>query len=444
MCRSVRIGPYPCRHEQTTHVTPVVVFEQVGKRYTLHHDRPRSFREIFVRRKLTNLAGSAGSDVLWALRDVSFEIGRGETVGLIGANGAGKSTALKLISRVIVPNQGRIRVNGRVAALLELGTGFHPELSGRDNIYLSGALAGMGRQAIARQYDSIVAFSDLENFIDMPVKHYSSGMFARLAFAVSVHLDPELLLVDEVLAVGDQAFQRRCLDRIAEFQRAGVTVCFVSHAADAVRDLCTRAIWFDHGCVIADGPAESVLRRYQDEALKREEQRLASGAGPDPSLRWGNRRIEITSVRLLDSQGQERHIYETGEPLVVQMGYLAREPVESPVFGVAIHRLDGIHVTGPNTAFSGLHLPAVVGAGTVKYRVPYIPLLDGQYGITAAVHNEADTEMFDYHDRAYPFRVVNLPGGFGERYGLMTLRGEWQVLAAPEPAAPLASAARRG
>jgi homopolymeric O-antigen transport system ATP-binding protein len=422
-------------------VAPIISFERVGKRYKLNNDRPRSLRDIFVRPRSAGRIAPANSAVLWALRDVSFEIERGETVGLIGANGAGKSTALKLISRVIVPNEGRVGVTGRVAALLELGSGFHPELSGRDNIYLSGALVGMGRAEMSRKYDSIVEFANLEKFIDMPVKHYSSGMFARLAFAVSIHLEPEVLLVDEVLAVGDYAFQRRCLDRIAEFQRAGVTVCFVSHAADAVRDLCTRAIWFADGCVVADGPAENVLRRYQDEALTREEQRLAKGAELDASQRWGSRRIEFTSVRLLDAQDHERHIYETGEPMVVQMSYLARERVASAVFGVAIHRLDGFHVTGPNTAFAGLHLPDIVGAGTIRYRIPYMPLLEGQYGVTAAAHNEADTEMFDYHDRAYPFRVVNPPGGFGERYGLMTLRGEWQLPGAPEPLAPLAHAA---
>jgi len=223
---------------------PIVVFDQVDKRYQLRRDRPRSFRELFVRRaalgaasKLAGAAPAAEDDVLWALKAVSFEIQPGETVGLIGANGAGKSTALKLMSRVIVPNAGRVQVNGRVAALLELGTGFHPELSGRDNIFLSGALAGMGQAEMVRKFPAIVDFSQLENFIDMPVKHYSSGMFARLAFAVSIHLEPELLLVDEVLAVGDQAFQRRCLDRISELQRAGVTVCFVSHAPDIVVEL---------------------------------------------------------------------------------------------------------------------------------------------------------------------------------------------------------------
>jgi lipopolysaccharide transport system ATP-binding protein len=191
-------------------------------------------------------------------------------VALIGPNGAGKSTALKLISRVIAPTAGHVRVAGRVAALLELGTGFHPDLSGRDNVFLSGALIGMDRDAMRRKFDSIVAFSELADFIDVPVKHYSSGMFARLAFAVSIHLDPEVLLVDEVLAVGDQAFQLKCLDRIGQLQAAGVTICLVSHSLDTVRSVCRRALWFDHGRVRADGPVDSVVLQYQAYAAEQD------------------------------------------------------------------------------------------------------------------------------------------------------------------------------
>src|SRR5258708_31295619 len=308
-------------------MTPIVIFEQVGKRYKLRQDRPRSFRELFVRR--SSLAGQAAltdADILWALRQVSFEIEPGETVGLIGSNGAGKSTALKLISRVIVPSEGQIHVNGRVAALLELGTGFHPDLSGRDNIFLGGALAGMGRAEMARKFDSIVEFAQLESFIDMPVKHYSSGMFARLAFAVSIHLEPELLLVDEVLAVGDQAFQRRCLDRISELQRAGVAVCFVSHAPDIVRELCTRAIWFDHGQVAADGPADSIVRRYLDHSFGPLGRAVAQPADLAVDQRWGNPRVEIKRVPLLDEQGAPQPVFETSQPFPLDLCYLPREP----------------------------------------------------------------------------------------------------------------------
>jgi lipopolysaccharide transport system ATP-binding protein len=425
-------------------VTALVSFEKVGKRFTLHHDRPRSFRDFFVRPSLLGQSPKPAketksrSEVLWALRDVSFSINRGETVGLVGPNGAGKSTALKLISRVIVANEGRVAVNGRVAALLELGTGFHPELSGRDNIYLSGALIGMGRPEMSRKFDSIVDFSEMENFIDVPVKHYSSGMFARLAFAVSIHLDPEMLLVDEVLAVGDAAFQRKCLDRIAEMQRTGITICLVSHATDAVRDLCERAIWFDHGHIVADGATEGVVRRYLDHSMGVTSLEQTSPAELTSAQRWGNGRVVIEAVRLLNEHGAPETVFETGQELAIELDYFAPEPVDNAVFGTAVQRHDGLHISGPNTGFSGYDLPVLHGRGTVVYRVPYLPLLEGHYDVSVSAHNQTDTEMFDYHDRGYSFRVMNRSVESRERYGLVTFHGNWQHFAAGQTA--LASA----
>ena len=255
-------------------------------------------------------------------------------------------------------------------------------------------------------------------------------MVARLAFAVSIHLEPEVLLVDEVLAVGDQAFQRKCLDRIAELQRVGVTVCFVSHAPDTVRDLCTRALWFDHGRIAADGPAESIVRRYLDHSFG-----PAGRAGVQPAelgadQRWGNRRVVIERVRLLDEQGMLQPVFETGQPLRLELDYWAPEPVSDVVFGMALQRHDGVHISGPNTHFAGLELPPLHGRGTVTYTVPVLPLLDGRYDVSVSAHNRKDTEMFDYHDRAYSFRVTNRESGAHERYGLIALRGEWQLVPA--------------
>lgn len=362
----------------------------------------------------------------WALRDVSLAVQPGETVGLIGSNGAGKSTLLKLVSGVSAPTSGRVRVRGRIGALLELGAGFHPELSGRDNIYLNAALLGMGRVETRRKFDSIVAFSELENFIEMPVKHYSSGMFARLAFSVNIHVEPDLLLVDEVLAVGDQAFQRKCLERIDALRLQGVTVMFVSHALDTVRALCARAVWLERGRLLADGPTETVTRQYLDRASGVGAGPLAEASG-QPESRWGSRRVEITRVRLLDDHGVECQAFNTGAALAIDLEYVAAEPVTGPVFGLAIHRFDGVHVCGPNTRFSGLDLGRVVGRGSVRYVIPSLPLLDGLYQISVAVVNQTDTETFDFHDRAYPFRVVNGAGREAESYGLLTLRGRWET-----------------
>lgn len=403
-------------------------FDHVSKRYHLSRNRPRSFRELFVGRSAPSRPGPPLSSNLWALHDVTFQIGAGETVALIGANGAGKSTSLKLISRIMQPTAGRVTVRGRVAALLELGTGFHPDLSGRDNVFLSGALAGMGGQEIARKYDSIVDFAELEAFMDVPVKHYSSGMFARLAFAVSVHLEPDVLLVDEVLAVGDQQFQLKCLDRIADLRRQGITICLVTHAIETVRQLCSRAVWFEHGRLRADGSAEAVAREYLDVTIAQEAQRLLeTPAVVAEGQRLGNRKVEIVGVKLMDANGQPAAIFRTGQPLTVEMRYQAEQPVANPVFGIGIHRNDGLHISGPNTAVNQAPVRMVMGDGTVTYSIPALPLLDGLYHLTVAAVNEDDTEVYDFHDRAYPFRVVNRKEDHQEVFGLITLRGVWSV-----------------
>ncbi len=409
-------------------MAPLIQFDHVSKRFARHRDRPRSFRELFVRwQRRSYSPPSDDPETLWALRDVSFAIDRGETVGLIGPNGAGKSTTFKLISRILAPNSGRVLVNGRVAALLELGMGFHPDLSGRDIVFRSGALIGMSGAEMKRKFDAIVDFSELEAFIDMPVKHYSSGMFARLAFAVSIHLEPEALLVDEVLAVGDQAFQQKCLDRIGALRESGITICMVSHALDTVRTMCSRAIWFDHGQVLADGDAEAVARHYLDRLTASEAQRLviAPTSTDSTAQRWGTRRIEITHVYLTDMGGQERAIFETGEVLEVRLKYQAFDPIDAAVFGLAIHRQDGVHICGPNTEFAGLALPTLMGEGVITYSVAHLPLLDGLYHLSVAVHNMRDTEMFDYHDRLYSFRIMNSHHRRREKYGMITLGGQW-------------------
>ena len=405
---------------------PIITFQNVSKRYVLRHERPRSFREVFatlLRRQPARVTRAN----LWALQGASFSIDRGESVGLIGPNGAGKSTALKLISRVIVPTAGQIGVYGRVASLLELGTGFHPDLSGRDNVFLNGALIGMGSAEMRRKYDAILDFSELADFIDVPVKHYSSGMFARLAFAVSIHLDPEVLLVDEVLAVGDQAFQRKCLDRISRLQSEGVTICIVSHSLDTLRTVCSRAIWFDHGHIRADGPADRVIRQYVDLGVDQAARQLVETAAAEASeaRRWGSRKVEITGVQLTNAAGAPQTVYATGEPLVVHLDYLAREPIADAVFGLAMFRQDGLHLTGPNTSFSGLTLPVLHGTGTVTYTIPYLPFLDGLFQVSAAVHAPGDGEMYDYHDRSYTFRVINRDDGPRERYGVVSTGGAW-------------------
>lgn len=396
----------------------VIRMDHVSKEFSLKQTKSRSFQELLV----DTVHGRAGgkSEIFLALDDVSLKIERGETVGLIGPNGAGKSTLLKLISRIIEPTTGSIEINGRVRALLELGTGFHPDLTGRENIYLNGSILGLRRAEIQEKVNDIIAFAELDRFIDVPVRHYSSGMYMRLGFSIAVHTDPEILLVDEVLAVGDAVFQRKCLEKIDALRERGVTILFVSHSTDMVRSLCSRAIWVDKGDLIADGTAEAVIARYLDRSWAKTDGTLTPDL--DDDRRWGTGKVRITSVRLLDGEGHEQQRFHIGETLMVEMRYRAEERVERPVFGLAIHRGDGVLITGPNTQFAGYEIPAVEGEGVVRYTVAELPLLEGTYYISVASHNWEDTEMYDYHDRLYPFRVVRLTG---ERYGILTLRGEW-------------------
>jgi lipopolysaccharide transport system ATP-binding protein len=407
-----------------------IQFDRVSKKFTLHHERSRSLQELAV-----NLfrRDNDSHEEFWALQDVSFTVERGETVGIIGPNGAGKSTALKLISRIIEPTSGRIEVDGRVGALLELGAGFHPDLTGRENIYLNGSILGLSRAQIRRKLDEIITFAELERFIDVPVKHYSSGMYVRLGFSVAVHTDPEVLLVDEVLAVGDQNFSHKCLERIMEMQHAGVTICFVSHGLGVVRRLCSHAVWLDDGVVQAAGDVEDTIAAYLRHAAAEEEARIADTAPepeeveeaePEVKQRWGNRDVEILTVSFLDAAGRERQVFRVGGPWGVRLHYRAHGRIENPVFGLAVHRNDGLHVCGPNTHFAGLDIPFVEGEGDVLYRVDHLPLMEGTYLLSVSAHNQADTQTYDYHDRLYTFKVRQ--AGRGERYGLVSLGGEWK------------------
>jgi ABC-type polysaccharide/polyol phosphate transport system ATPase subunit len=415
-------------------MAPAVEFQEVSKRFIVHHERPRSFQELAVSFFKRN---NASREELWALRDVGFAVERGETLGLIGPNGAGKSTALKLISRILEPTSGRIAVNGRVSALLELGMGFHPDLTGRENVYLNGSILGLSRQEMREKFEAIGRFAELERFIDIPVKHYSSGMYMRLGFAIAIHVDPDILLIDEILAVGDQSFQRKCLDRINEMRRRGVTILFVSHDLEAVRSLCERAIWLEGGRVQAEGPTREVVDRYLMRVHEKERADLAAQqtppvealSGEEASVeggrkRWGSGEVEITEVRFLDKDSRERHVFRTGEPLVACIHYIAHRRVEKPVFGVAIHRSDGVQVNGPNTKFAGYPIDAIEGEGEIHYIIESLPLLEGTYQFSATCYDYACAHPYDHHHRIYTFRVQR--GEVREEFGVLYIPSRWE------------------
>lgn len=403
-------------------MNPTIAFEHVSKRFVLRRERRRSLGE-----RVTSLfRPRTGGEEFWALRDVSFRVARGESLGLVGHNGAGKSTALKLMTRILEPTSGTVQLNGRVAALLELGSGFHPDLSGRENVFLYGSLMGFGRREMEARLDEIVDFSGVGDFVDMEVKHYSSGMYTRLAFAVATAVDPEILITDEVLAVGDEAFQRKCMDRIFHFRQQGKTIIFVSHALETVRTLCDQALWLDHGAPRALGAAGTVIDAYLEDVNKHEQERIAAEAelldAGDPT-RLGSREVEIVQVELLGEHSAPQSVFRTNEPLTIRMHYYAHQPINRPVFGVAFHHESGLWLSGPNTRFDNCDIPRVNGAGTVDYTIPVLPLLTGRFLLSVAVYDDAMLHPYDHHQKRY--RLVVQGAGMREHYGIIAVPGGW-------------------
>ena len=348
---------------------------------------------------------------------------RPRLIAFEGVDGAGKSTALKLMARTILPTSGTVVLNGKVSALLELGAGFHPDLSGRENIFLSGSLMGLSRAYLQARFDEIVAFSELETFIDMPVKHYSSGMYMRLAFAVSAHIDPDILLVDEVLAVGDQAFQAKCLRRISQLQERGVTILIVSHDVGNIARLCQRAIWLDEGRICGDGRPDDVIPDYVSRrGGGRDGWQISQGAAG--SRRWGSGEVRIERFELLNEEGQPAQVFVTGQPMIIRLWYLASERVQDPAFGFGIYAADGALVTSPNRVEDG-QTATVEGRGHVDHVFEALPLLDGTYDLTVAIYNRTVTAPYDHWHKAGRFMVRDK--FMRHRDGLALLPGRWIV-----------------
>lgn len=408
---------------------PAIQFEHVSKRFNFYDGNASTVLESLIERispgKRTHLTASPD---LWAVNDVSFEIMAGQSVGIIGKNGSGKSTALKLMTHILHPTKGKITVRGRVSALLELGTGFHPDLTGRDNIFLNAAILGLQKETIAERYDSIVEFSELGDFIDMPVKHYSSGMYMRLGFSVAIHMDPDILIVDEILAVGDQAFQAKCLDRIHDMKRDGVTLVMVSHDLATMRKMCSHLVWMEKGVVLASGLTEDVANKYDSYSAGFD---IASMQQTDTSAnfkRSGSGEAEITAVRILDSNGNEEKRFKTHDSLTIEMDYIAHKELEQPEFGLAIYREDGLHVNGPNTRFAGLDVEKIDGRGMVSYTITDLPLMPARYMVTTAISDGRFPHSYDYHEQAYMFRVVS--GGTKEEWGAVEITANWDWIPA--------------
>jgi ABC-2 type transport system ATP-binding protein len=395
-------------------VSAAIVVDDVSKQYRLYHERNQSLKAAIMRRARVKY------EEFWALRDVSLEVPEGKTYALIGENGSGKSTLLKCMAHILRPEKGRIDTHGKISALLELGAGFHPELTGRENIFLNGSILGMSKKQLNQRFDEIVGFAGLEHFIDTPVKNYSSGMYVRLGFSVAINVDPDILLIDEVLAVGDAEFQRKCLEKFDDFRAAGKTIVIVSHALESVRNLCDTAGWLEHGVLRRLGPASEVIDEYLSESHT---ERAADGSH---GVRWGTGEARVEKIEVLDASGEPVKRVYTGDTVVFRFHYKSDTLIFKPVWGMALYTLDGVWVTGPSTREVGLYPDRLEpGAeGWVDLRVERLLLLPGTYDVSASMFNITGAQVYDMRHRAFRFDVEF--GDPHEEYGFVSLGGTWE------------------
>jgi ABC-type polysaccharide/polyol phosphate transport system ATPase subunit len=392
---------------------PAIVIEDVSKRFRLYKERNQSLKAALMR------GGRARYDEFWALRDVGFEIPSGSTFGLMGVNGSGKSTLLKCIAGILRPDSGTIVSQGRMAALLELGSGFHPELSGRENVYLNGSILGMSKRQLDASFDDIVGFAGVEAFIDQPVKNYSSGMYVRLGFSVAINVDPDILLVDEVLAVGDMAFQDKCMAKFADLRRRGRTVVIVSHSMGAMRNMCDGVAWLDAGRLMETGRPEHIIDRYVDQGHEAVE-------SEDGGRRWGSGEAQVSRVEILDRHGVPTTLTHTGEPVTVRLSWQAEEPVLEPVLGLTLWTREGVEVWSQHTRDAEFPIDKLVGSGSVDFVVPRLMLLPGAYDLSAAIVDQSLTHVYDHRRYCCPFYVE--AGPLRDTSGLISLGGSWQTV----------------
>ena len=372
-------------------MSSIIRAQGISKRFLLHHDK--SLKERVLNRNQRRV------EDFWALRNVTFELEEATTLGIIGANGSGKSTLLSIIAGILVPTEGYVERRGRLAALLELGAGFHPDLTGRENIYMNASILGLSRRQTDQYFDQIVEFSGIERFIDNQVKFYSSGMYVRLAFSVAVHVDPEILLVDEVLAVGDEPFQRKCLKRIKQFQHEGRTIVLVTHAIDVVSQLCDRAIMLEKGEVVIDGKAQQAVRAFRE--------RYAPQVDTANDT-WGTGEVKVTEQRVTNGRGEPKDRFEPGDRLGIELTVEVSEPVEDPVVGVAIYNHLDVLVYGTNTALLDVSLGRVDGSRIIRFDFGDIPMVEGQYFVTTAIHSRDEAVQYHWLERQLSFKVFSL------------------------------------
>lgn len=370
-----------------------------------------TLKSAFLSRTL--FADLKSDEVFEALRGVSFEVKKGKTLSVIGENGSGKSTLLKILAGISKPSKGEVVTEGRISALIELGAGFHPEISGRENIFINGSILGLTKKRIEEKLEDIIKFAELEDFIDNPVKTYSSGMYMRLGFSIAINVDPDILLIDEVLAVGDASFVPKCLDKINEFKRKGKTIVFVSHDLATVERISDEVIWIKDGKIFKKGYPKRVTDAYLEYIGKKDElqasedhQKKEAEGDLDKEKRWGSRDVEITNVKMRDGKGNEKYVFYYDEPLTIEFDVNAKKKEKDFVFGLGIINPEGVNCYGSNTQIENFKSNEISGKGKVRIKIPALNLVNGTYFLNLAVHKR-DGFPFDYHHFLYTFKVMS-------------------------------------
>ena len=425
-------------------MSTAIEVRDVSKRFRLYQEQLTSLKERILH------GGRVPYEDFWALKDVAFEVQEGTTFGLLGHNGSGKSTLLKAIAGILLPTSGEIMTRGRVTALLELGAGFQPEMSGRENIYLNASLVGLSRRYVDARFDEIVAFAELEPFIDNQVKYYSSGMYLRLGFACAINMDPDILIVDEVLSVGDELFQRKCVERVKQFQREGRTIVVVTHAADLVRQLCDEAAVLDHGTLVGLGTPAEAVRSFREHLLRRQAYlhtnelgdliALADDAGPPAGSHPGEASVvphgkrddalRISYVRLDHPHAGERNYVITGEPLTIRVGYHADRHLDDVLPGYTVYDNLGRFLFGANNKLFPADITVDAGEGEFVFELGPIPLLDGDYPVTIGLLTHDEGTVYDWHEQQYMLSVMNP----GQATGLLSVPTTISVRGQPDDA----------
>ena len=403
---------------------PAIEIRNVSKKFKLFSDRRTNLKEMFTERRRKDK-----SDDFWALKDISFDIPRGKTFGLIGHNGSGKSTLLKLVAGIHRPSDGTVTTHGRISAMLELGAGFHPELSGRENIYLNGSILGLTRKQIDAAMEQIIEFSGLREFIETPVKVYSSGMYVRLGFAIAVNLDPEILIIDEVIAVGDEEFQRKCFDHLYELRRTGTTIVLVSHSLGLVADLCDQVAWIDNGKLMGVGEARPLIDKYLASVNDKETHVGDLHPGHETSerdvnaTRTGSGEIQVSGVDYIDESGAPVPFMTTGRPCTVRINYESTIALPEVTFGLGFVHEAGIEVAGPNSGASQTPLFVLPGRGAIDYHLDRVPMLPGTYALSTIIADKG--HIYEHRDRSFIAKVRS--DRVVTESGLVAFDGRWSV-----------------